>query len=303
MMKPDWIDPTEYPFKSNYFSVNGHKLHYIDEGSGPVLLFVHGTPSWSFEYRNCIKELRSSYRCIAVDHIGFGLSDKPETYDYSTINHSRTLERFILEKNLTDITLVVHDFGGPIGLNAAINHTGRFKKLIIINSWLWSSESDPDFQKIKWVLKSPLLPFLYRYLNFETKVLLPASFGDKKPGRDIRRHYSKPFNSRKEQGGTVAFARSLVNDQEWFQELWDKKDAISDKPVLLIWGMKDPIVKPHNLENFQKGFPNSNILELETCGHFPHEEVPERVTDAIAGFMETNGSNTLKAEINNQDPG
>ena len=97
-MKPDWIDPTEYPFKSNYFSVNGHKLHYIDEGSGPVLLFVHGTPSWSFEYRNCIKELRSSYRCIAVDHIGFGLSDKPETYDYSTINHSRTLERFILKK-------------------------------------------------------------------------------------------------------------------------------------------------------------------------------------------------------------
>ena len=197
----------------------------------------------------------------------------------------------------------MHDFGGPIGLNAAINHPGRFKKLIIINSWLWSSESDPDFQKIKWVLKSPLLPFLYRYLNFETKVLLPASFGDKKPGREIRRHYSKPFNGHKEQGGTVAFARSLVNDQEWFQELWDKKDAISDKPVQLVWGMKDPIVKLHNLEKFQKGFPNSNTLELETAGHFPHEEVPERVTDAIAGFLETNGSNTLKAGINKQDTG
>ncbi len=293
MMKPDWIDPTEYPFQSHYFSVNGQKLHYIDEGSGPSLLFVHGTPSWSFEYRNCIKELRSSYRCVAPDHIGFGLSDKPETYDYSTINHSRTLERFILEKNLTDITLVVHDFGGPIGLNAAISHPERFKKLVIINSWLWSSESDPDFRKLRWVLKSPLLPFLYRYLNFETKVLIPASFGDKKLSRELRRHYSKPFAGPREQGGTVAFARSLLNDQQWFEELWNKRDAISGKPTLFIWGMKDPVVKPHNLEKFQKGFPNSNTLKLETCGHFPHEEAPEQVTDAIARFMEMNGGNTF----------
>jgi pimeloyl-ACP methyl ester carboxylesterase len=293
-MKPDWIDPTEYPFQSNYFTVNGQKLHYIDEGSGPVLLFIHGTPSWSFEYRNCIKELRSSYRCIAVDHIGFGLSDKPETYDYSTLNHSRTLERFILEKNLTDITLVVHDFGGPIGLNVAIHHPERFKKLVIINSWLWSSESDPDFRKLKWILKSPLLPFLYRYLNFETRVLLPGSFGDNKPGRDTRKHYTMPFSGRRQQGGTVSFTRSLLNDQQWFEELWDKKDAISAKPTLLIWGMKDPIIKPHNLEKFLTGFPNSHTLKLEACGHFPHEEAPDQVNGAISKFMETTGHEELE---------
>ncbi len=293
-MKPDWIDPTEYPFQSNYFPVNGHNLHYIDEGSGPVLLFVHGTPSWSFEYRNCIKELRSSYRCIAVDYIGFGLSDKPETYDYSTLNHSRTLERFILEKNLTDMTLVVHDFGGPIGLNVAIKHPERFHKLVIFNSWLWSSESDPDFRKLKWMLKSPLLPLLYRYLNFETRVLLPGSFGDNKPGHDIRMHYSRPFSGRHQQGGTVAFARSLLNDQQWFEDLWNKKDAISAKPTLLIWGMKDPIIKPHNLEKFRTGFPNSHTLKLETCGHFPHEEAPHQANEAISNFMETTGSQVLK---------
>jgi haloalkane dehalogenase len=85
-MKPDWLDQNEYPFESQYLNVEGGRLHYIDAGEGEVLLFVHGTPSWSFEYRNIIKGLSGSYRCIALDHIGFGLSDKPEDYDYSPVN-------------------------------------------------------------------------------------------------------------------------------------------------------------------------------------------------------------------------
>ena len=87
----DWLDTFEYPFNPNYFSVNGQRLHYIDEGQGDTILFVHGTPSWSFDFRNIIKGLKDSYRCVAIDHIGFGLSEKPEHYDYSTKNHSKTL--------------------------------------------------------------------------------------------------------------------------------------------------------------------------------------------------------------------
>src|SRR5688572_5015084 len=127
-MTNHWLDKIEYPFHSNYFDVDGHKLHYIDEGQGENILFVHGTPSWSFDYRNIIKDLSQSFRCIAIDHIGFGLSDKPEHYDYSTINHSKTLEKFILNKELSNFTLVVHDFGGPIGLNVAIHHPEKIKK-------------------------------------------------------------------------------------------------------------------------------------------------------------------------------
>jgi len=280
-----WLDKNEYPFNSNYFKVNGNQLHYIDEGNGNVLLFVHGTPSWSFEYRNIIKEARNSFRCIAIDHIGFGLSDKPEAYDYSTINHSRTLEKFILEKNLNNITLVVHDFGGPIGLNVAIKHPDRFNKLIIINSWLWSSKNDPDFQKMSKVLKNPLLPFLYRYLNFEVRVLLPFTFGDRKLNKKIKRHFKKPFRNKTDRNGTVAFARSLLNDQDWFEELWTKREAVNSKPTLFIWGMKDPMIKPNLLEKFQSGFSINQTLRLETCGHFPHEEAPERVTNKIMNFM------------------
>lgn len=111
-MTNHWLDKSEYPFKSMYFDINGQKLHYIDEGKGETLLFVHGTPSWSFDFRIIIKKLKETYRCVAIDHIGFGLSDKPENYDYSTQNHSKTLEYFALEKQLDNITIIVHDFGG-----------------------------------------------------------------------------------------------------------------------------------------------------------------------------------------------
>ena len=138
-MTNPWLNTAEYPFTSNTFKVNNHKLHYLDEGFGETILFVHGTPTWSFDYRNIIKNLKSNYRCIAIDHMGFGLSDKPEHYDYSTRNHSKTLERFVLEKQLAPFTLVVHDFGGPIGLNFAINYPDKIKSIVILNSWLWSS--------------------------------------------------------------------------------------------------------------------------------------------------------------------
>ena len=99
-MQPSWLDTAEYPFAPHYFSINGHQLQYIDEGKGDTLLFVHGTPSWSFDFRNVIKALSPNFRCIAVDHIGFGLSDKPEHYDYSTANHNKTLAAFVEGKTI-----------------------------------------------------------------------------------------------------------------------------------------------------------------------------------------------------------
>jgi pimeloyl-ACP methyl ester carboxylesterase len=284
-MANHWLNKSEYPFTSTYFTINEQQLHYIDEGKGETLLFVHGTPSWSFDYRNIIKKLKENYRCVAIDHIGFGLSDKPRQYDYSTQNHSRTLEKFILEKQLKDITLIVHDFGGPIGLNFAIHYPEKIKNLVILNSWLWSSENDRDYIKLKKVLKSPLLPFLYRYLNFSPKFILPQSFGDNKLPKNILKQYTKPFADNTQRDGTLAFAKSLLTDQNWFEELWNKRNSISDKPTLIIWGMKDSVIKPHNLDKFQNGFTNSKTVKLETSGHFPQEEQPEKVINAIFDFL------------------
>lgn len=284
-MTHDWLDRSEYPFTSNFFAVNGHQLHYIDEGIGEVILFVHGTPSWSFDYRNIIKTLSKSFRCIAVDHIGFGLSDKPEHYDYSTINHSRTLAKFIAEKQLSNFTLVVHDFGGPIGLNFAIQHPEMVKSLVMLNSWLWSSKTDPDYIKFSRILRSPLLPFLYRYLNFSPKFILPRSFGDYKLSTKTLLQYTKPFANKKERNGALAFAKSLLNDQDWFEELWNQRNSISSKPVIFIWGLKDPVIKPHYLHKFKSGFENAQVIELKTCGHFPQEEEPQKVSEAIKDFV------------------
>ncbi|NOT74287.1 MAG: alpha/beta fold hydrolase [Cyclobacteriaceae bacterium] len=284
-MKFPWLDQLEYPFKSNYFTINGQQLHYIDEGQGDVLLFVHGTPSWSFDFRNVIKKLKSSYRCIAIDHIGFGLSDKPEDYDYSTVNHSKTLEKFITDMNLQNMTLVVHDFGGPIGLNAAIHHAERIKSMVVLNSWLWSNTTDPDFIAFSKILKSPLLPFLYRYLNFSPKFVLPQSFGDHKLSGKLKKQYTQAFANKTERNGALAFAKSLLNDQDWFESLWSKRQAISSKPTLFIWGMKDPVVKPKYLDKFLSGFTQTKVIKLEKSGHFPQEEESDKVSDSISSFL------------------
>lgn len=276
-----WLNRKEYPFQSKYWN----KLHYIDEGQGETILFVHGTPSWSFDFRHVIKGLKKTHRCIAIDHVGFGLSDKPADYDYSTQNHSRTLEAFIIEKDLQNITLVVHDFGGPIGLNFAIQHPRRIKNIVVLNSWLWSSKADPDFIKMSRILKSPLLPFLYRYLNFSPKFILPKSFGDNKLPKALLSQYTKPFKNKSQRNGALAFARSLLNDQDWFETLWNNKQSIANKRMLLIWGMKDPVIKPDYLYKFAAGFPNATTVKLESAGHFPQEEEPAAVTNAILKFL------------------
>lgn len=287
-MQYKWLDQKEYPFAAKYFSTEGHRLHYIDEGSGETLLFVHGTPSWSFDFRHLVKALSKQYRCIAIDHIGFGLSDKPEHYNYSTLQHSKTLSYFIDYLQLKEITLIAHDFGGPIGMNSALEKPERFKRIIILNSWLWSSENEPAFIKIKKVLKSPLLPFLYRYLNFSPRYLLPSSFGAHKLPKALLKQYTSPFANKRERNGTVAFAHSLLNDQAWFESLWEQRSKLKHLPMLLIWGMKDLFVSPSYLAKWQNGFPHATTVQLNTCGHFPQEEEHEKTITAIQYWLSNN---------------
>jgi pimeloyl-ACP methyl ester carboxylesterase len=249
-----WLDKKEYPFNSNYFNVNGHQMHYIDEGQGETILFIHGTPSWSFDFRNVIKSLSKNYRCIAIDHVGFGLSDKPEFYDYSTQNHSWTLEKFVLELGLKNITLVLHDFGGPIGLDFAIRNPKLIKRITVLNSWLWSSEGDPKYLKLKRILKSPLLPLLYKYLNFSAKYILPSSFGDSKLSTKMKAQFTRPFENRKQRNGTLAFAHSLLNDQEWFEQLWNKRSSIIANPNIICLGHERSSLKQHILRKVFRRF-------------------------------------------------
>lgn len=282
------IDKKEYPFEPHYLQIGTHKLHYIDEGKGPVLLFVHGTPSWSFDFRKIISHFSGTHRCIAIDHLGFGKSDKAPDYSYSTQQHSENLKLLITKLNLRNIHFVVHDFGGPIALNYALDHPENTGSVTILNSWLWDSSSDPDFIKLKKILKSPLLPFLYLRLNLSARFILPGSFGKRKLSKHICKQYTLPFPEKNQRYGPLAFARSLLNDQQWFGTLWEKRATLQSKPILLIWGMSDKIVRPHHLERFQQGFPQATCCCIADAGHFPQEEYPETVIEQLEKFLAAN---------------
>jgi pimeloyl-ACP methyl ester carboxylesterase len=285
-MNATWLNRDEYPFKSHYLTIDNYKLHFIDEGIGDPIVFVHGTPSWSFDFRNVVKALQKDHRCVAFDHIGFGLSDKPAGCDYSTQSHAKRLGELVRHLRLEKITLVVHDFGGPIGLSFAIENPDMVKRIVIMNSWLWNSCGEPEFESLRRILKSPVLPFLYRYFNFSPRFLLPSSFGDKKLRKGLLSQFTKPFQKISERSGPLAFAKSLLSDQGWFESLWLAREPISAKPTLLIWGMKDKFVGEKYLEKFKNGFSDTRVHKLNTCGHFPQEEEPDAVSTLIRKFTE-----------------
>ncbi|SDK42872.1 haloalkane dehalogenase [Catalinimonas alkaloidigena] len=281
-----WLDRTEYPFAAHYLTVEDAQLHYVDEGEGPPLLFVHGTPTWSFLFRHQIKALAAHYRCLAPDHIGFGLSDKPAAYPYTVQQHAQNLVALVDALQLHYITLVVHDFGGPIGLYLATQRPAAIARLVICNTWAWSSADDPAFIKFSKVLRSPLLPLLYKGLNFSPRVLIPRAFADRrKLTKAIHRHYYKPYRRPRERGGSLGFARSLLEAQEWFQQLWEARDAFCHRPTLLLWGMEDRFLSPRYLERFLAHFPQAKALRLEGTGHFVPEEAASEVTHAIKAFL------------------
>ena len=285
-MNTNWLNTNEYPFKHHYFKVNDTTMHYVDEGEGEVLLFVHGTPSWSFEFRNVIKFLSKKYRCIAIDHIGFGLSEKPAKYDYTVQNHTASLLKLITHLQLNQFTMLVHDFGGIIGLAAAEQIPEKIKGLVILNTWCRSIQDEPEYKKMKMILGSPLMPLLYRYLNFSAKYILPAAFGERsRLTPEIHQHFLRPFSKASERKGTIAFAKSLLRDQDYYASVGKKLTILKDKPVLIIWGMKDEFITEKHLLWVQEQFPGSKVVRYDDAGHFVLEEKSVVAGPVIAEFM------------------
>jgi haloalkane dehalogenase len=273
---PAWVNRELYPFNTKTISIDGQHMSYVEEGQGETILFVHGTPSWSFEWRGLIKALSPTHRCIAPDHIGFGLSAKPKDYNYTSQQHAANLDAFITALGLTHIILVVHDFGGPIGLNYAVNNADNIKRLIILNTWAWNSTRMPGYEKSAKILKSPLVPILYKYLNFSAKYAIPMSFGNNKLlTKDVHRMYTAPFCNAAKRMGTLGFVKSLLNEKDWFEGIWQKIDVICHKPALFVWGMADAFLTEPYLDKFEEKFTNKRTVRLPGVGHFPQEEYGE----------------------------
>ncbi|NCC30859.1 MAG: alpha/beta fold hydrolase, partial [Chloroflexia bacterium] len=180
MSNPAWINREEYPFASHFFTVPAGRMHYVDEGSGEPIVMIHGNPTWSFLYRNLIKRLQLEYRCIAMDHLGFGLSDKPDQWSYLPKDHAANLAAFIEGLGLQKITLVVQDWGGPLGLSYALNHPDNVARIVIINTWAWPVNRDPYYMAFSGIMGGPIGRVLILRYNFFAWSVLRQSFGDKR---------------------------------------------------------------------------------------------------------------------------
>ncbi|MDD7886218.1 alpha/beta fold hydrolase [Flavivirga sp. 57AJ16] len=281
----NWVDKNVFPFKSNYFQTKSGKIHYVDEGEGEIILFVHGTPTWSFLYRNFISALSKEYRCIAVDNLGFGLSDKPEGFDGTPEAHANNLSQFIQELNLSNITLVVHDFGGPIGLGAAIKNHNRIKQVIMFNTWLWETKSNKGARKVDKILNSTIGKFLYLRMNFSPKVLLKKGFyGKKRLTKKVHKQYILPFPNKSSRWSLLNIGKSLVGSSSWYEQQWEQLHDLESKPWLILWGIKDEFVTLEYLEKWRQRLTNSKVVKFD-CGHFVQEEKPTEAIKEIQKFL------------------
>ena len=279
--RPAWLDASLYPFASHWLEVGPGRMHYLDEGTGRTVVMAHGTPSWSFLYRHLIEALSSEYRCVAPDNLGFGLSDKPEGFAYTPAAHAENLTAFIDKLGLKDIVLVVHDFGGPIGLSYALKHPENVRALVVMNTWLWHNRPLEQAGKL---LANSFGKFLYKQLNFEA-LLLRLVFADKTVlTKKLLRHYLGPFPTPASREPLFALVNGIEASNVWFDTLWAERGAIADKPALLVWGMKDKLVPASFLTRWQGMFSNAETLEL-AAGHFVQEEAGEQVAQAVKRFL------------------
>lgn len=287
-IEPSWLDTQEYPFTDQYIQLEAGKMHYVDVGEGETLLFIHGTPTWSFLYRKYIQALSKNYRCIAIDHIGFGLSEKSADFDGTPQSHSQNLTAFIEKLDLTDITLVVHDFGGPIGLSSAIQNHHRVKQIVLFNTWLWGTKNNPQAQKVNKLINSAIGKFMYLWLNVSPKLLIKQGISDKKNlTKEIHVQYIKPFPDKASRLSLWNIGRSLVGSSDWYQEQWEKLDVLANKPWLVLWGRKDTFITTEYLQKWKQRLPKSEVKEYE-AGHFLQEENPTETIEAIEEFMNRN---------------
>jgi len=275
MAIPAWLDRKEYPFEPHFFATPAGTMHYVDEGSGEPIVFVHGNPAWSFLFRNLIREFSPTNRCIAPDLIGFGLSDKPAAWSYLPRDQANMLDLFLESLDLDAITLVVGDWGGPLGLSYAVHHPERIKTIVLTNTWLWSVRSDWYYQAFSALVGGPVGRWLIRHHNFFASTIVRSLFGDKsRLTPEIHAHYLLPFAQPEHRKGTWVFPAQIIGSSDWLQSLWDRRDVLHGKNILIAWGMKDIAFREKELMTWMDAFPEATVVRFEDAGHFVPEEKP-----------------------------
>ncbi|NUQ62019.1 MAG: alpha/beta fold hydrolase [Pirellulales bacterium] len=289
MRNDDWR--SLYPFQSHWLSIDGHRMHYLDEGEGPVLLLVHGNPTWSFYWRELVLALRGKYRLIVPDHIGCGMSDKPPVskYSYQLARRIGDLGRLIEQLDLERITLVAHDWGGAIGMGAAVAQPHRFSRFALMNTAAFRADHCP------WRIRLCHVPGVgavgVQGLNLFVKAALRmAAEHRRRMTPAVRAGLSAPYNSWANRVAVLQFAMDipLKPSHPTYATLVDIENGLTqfaDHPVLLVWGMKDWCFTPAFLNRFLDFFPKAEVERLDDAGHYVVEDAHERVIPLLDDFL------------------
>jgi pimeloyl-ACP methyl ester carboxylesterase len=287
-----------YPFDSHFLELGPLRLHYVDEGSGEVVVAVHGNPTWSFYYRELIKDLRTDHRVIAPDHMGCGLSDRPDddAYSYSLERRVADFETLMDRLELDDVNLVVHDWGGAIGCAWAGRNPERVKRLVILNTGAFHlPASKPLPWQLRLVRDTPLGSVLVRGLNAFARGATRFGCTRREMPQEIRDAICAPYDSWENRRAVLRFVQDIPlapgdRGYDLVTEIAGNLPKLAGKPILICWGDKDFVFDHHFLAEWMKVFPDAELHRFADGGHYILEDYADEIVPLVREFVTRNNT-------------
>ncbi|HNW35011.1 MAG TPA: alpha/beta fold hydrolase [Candidatus Ozemobacteraceae bacterium] len=282
-----------YPFKSNWFENNGFRQHYLDEGVGDPMVMVHGNPSWSFLFRALIPAFKHDHRVIVPDHIGCGLSDKPDAkrYSYTLEQRIRDLEALIEHLGINrPITLVLHDWGGAIGMGFANRHALQVKRLVLFNTAAFPLPDEMDFPWPLWLFRNSRLGEWFNR-GFNAFAEIAARTSTCTPlSEELQRAFTGPYDSWANRVATTHFVQDIplrTGDPSWgtIKQIESGLSQFKKTPTLICWGQRDFIFRRPFLNTWRRHLPQASVHTFPEAGHYLLEDVGEKVIGLIREFL------------------
>ena len=285
---------TLYPFAGHFFDCLAGKLHYLDEGAGDPVVMVHGNPTWSFYFRNLVLALRDSYRCVVPDHIGCGLSDKPPAtaYDYSLKSRVDDLEALLDHLNLREnLTLVVQDWGGMIGMAFAARHPERVKRIVATNTGAFPLPASKKLPRSLWLGRNTRLgAWLILKHNAFCRAAAKWCVTRTRLAPEVREMYLRPYDTPEHRVAVLKFVQTipLKESDPGYDVVRDTSLSLAKfagVPTLLLWGMKDFVFDRHFLAEWQRHFPHAETHTWPDCGHYLLEDATDEAISRVREFL------------------
>jgi pimeloyl-ACP methyl ester carboxylesterase len=263
---------------------SGARVHYVDEGKGETLLFLHGNPAWSFQWRDLIRGLRGSHRCVALDYPGFGLSQAPAGFGFTPREESLVVEEFVDRLGLRDVTLVMQDWGGPIGLGLAERRPELVRRVVLGSTWAWQTSKSAPRGRFSVIAGGPVGEFVQVNFNGFASLALKAGIVRKLPP-DVANVYLRPFRPLDRRGIAAFYPGQITAATEYFAEVEAGLPRVADKKALIFWALKDQGFPRSDLARFEETFPNHKTIELPNANHFFFEDAPDQMFPEIRAFV------------------